>query len=146
MTELQNRKSDFLGCGWKFPPQIDAVTGRVKMSCGEESIRESVRAVLFTGKGERAILPEFGCDIGRYAFSDMSRIDQKSMEQEVVDALIRWEPRILHPKAQIKTDRMSEGMVEILVSCTVRTTNNPYNMVFPYYLSEGSSSFAFGKG
>lgn len=139
MMQLQNRKSDFLGCGWKFPPQIDAVTGRVKLSCGEESIKESVRAVLFTGKGERAMLPEFGCDIGRYAFSDMSRIDQKSMEQEVVDALIRWEPRILHPKAQIITDRLSEGVVEILVSCTVRTTNNPYNMVFPYYLSEGSS-------
>ena len=32
---------------------------------------------------------------------------------------------------------LSEGLVEIHVSYVVRSTNNPYNLVFPYYIQEG---------
>lgn len=133
-----SRAADFLGCGISFPPRVDAVTGRMRMCSREEDIREAVRLILFTGKGERVMRPQFGCGIGRYAFSSMSMIDQKGMEEDVKASLIRYEPRITDIEVTVDSGRMHEGIVEIHVGYVVRSTNNPYNLVFPYYISEGS--------
>lgn len=130
--------ADFLGCGFKFPPCIDPVTGRMQTVSGEEDIAEAVRIILFTGKGERAMQPEFGCGIRKYAFSDMSSADLLNMQEEITDALIRWEPRIVKPEVEFGRERMSDGILEIRISYRVRTTNNPYNLVFPYYMDEGA--------
>lgn len=127
----------FLGCGVSFPPRVDAVTGRLQMSTGEEDIAEAVRLILFTGKGERVMRPDFGCNIRSYAFSTMSMIDQKGMEEEIRAALVRYEPRITDVEVAVDCGRLGMGAVEIRVGYTVRATNNPYNLVFPYYKDEG---------
>lgn len=134
------RMADFLGCGWKFPPKVSPVTGKIETSAGEEDIAEAVRLILFTGKGERAMQPEFGCNIRRYAFSSLSLTDQKSMEEEITQALIRWEPRIKRPEVCLDREQISDGILKIEVRYIVRTTNNPYNMVFPFYLNEGGGT------
>ncbi|MCM1103327.1 MAG: GPW/gp25 family protein [Clostridium sp.] len=131
------RAADFLGCGISFPPRVDAVTGRMQMCAGEEDIAEAVRLILFTGKGERVMRPEFGCDIRRYAFSTMNMIDQKGMEEEIRAALVRYEPRITDVEIAVDCGRLGGGVAEIHVGYTVRATNNPYNLVFPYYKDEG---------
>lgn len=129
--------SDFMGCGLKFPPEADAVTGKLKTVSREEDIAEAVRIILFTGRGERVMQPEFGCDIRKYAFADINTTTLNSMEQDILEALIRFEPRICKPQVTIGKERMREGVLEIKVSYLVRTTNNPYNLVFPYYINEG---------
>ena len=129
--------ADFLGCGISFPPRVDAVTGRMRMCSKEEDIEEAVRLILFTGKGERVMRPGFGCGIRRYAFSTMSMIDQKGMEEEIRTALVCYEPRITDVEVTVEAGRMNEGIAEIHISYVVRATNNPYNLVFPYYINEG---------
>ena len=128
---------DFLGKGWKFPPQIDYATGRIKTVSEEEVIAEAVRVLLLTAKGERVMRPDFGCGLQRYVFSQMDYGTLRSMEREITDAIIAWEPRVVEPEAQVEIDHLSEGYVTITVSYIVRTTNNPYNLVFPYYINEG---------
>ncbi len=130
-------EADFMGCGISFPPRVDAVTGRMQMCSKEEDIEEAVRIILFTGKGERAMRPEFGCGIRKYAFSSMSMIDQKGMEEEIRAALVRFEPRITKVEVSVDCGRIGGGRAEIRVSYVVRSTNNPYNLVFPYYRNEG---------
>lgn len=129
--------ADFLGCGISFPPRVDPVTGRMLMCSREEDIREAVRLILFTGRGERAMKPQFGCGIRKYAFSSMGMTDQKGMEEEIRMALVRHEPRITNIEITVDDGCMSEGKIEIHISYVVRATNNPYNLVFPYYLNEG---------
>lgn len=82
--------------------------------------------------------PEFGCGIQNYAFSDMSMMDLRSMEQDILEAIIRWEPRVIKTEVDIGKEHIEKGFLEISVTYTVRSTNNPYNMVFPYYINEGS--------
>ncbi|MDE5818752.1 MAG: GPW/gp25 family protein [Lachnospiraceae bacterium] len=127
----------FLGCGISFPPRVDAVTGRMRMCSQEEDIEEAVRIILFTGKGERVMRPDFGCGIRKYAFSAMSMIDQKGMEEEIRTALVRYEPRITDVEIQVDCGRIHEGAAQIHIGYVVRATNNPYNLVFPYYINEG---------
>ena len=119
---------DFLGRGWKFPPQVDETTGRIRTVSYEEDIAEAIRIILFTRKGERAMRPEFGSTIYEYLFSTMDFTTVKRMERE---------PRVIEPEVRVDTDRLDEGLIRVEVRYVVRTTNNPYNLVFPYYINEG---------
>lgn len=126
----------FLGVGFKFPVQVDENTGRMKTSSYEEDIQEAIRIILSTKPGERLRNPKFGCGIYEYAFGTMDYTTLSSMQREVRDALIRWEPRI--EDIDVHLDPIpDEGCVNIHISYYVRSTNNPFNMVYPFYINEG---------
>lgn len=133
----QNSVKAFLGTGWKFPVGIDKATGRIQMSSNEESIRESIRIIIGTRKGELPMHPDFGCGIQEYAFETADYTTLYAMKTEVEHALIRWEPRITDVYAQVSDDQIEQGVLMIDVSYVVRATNNQYNLVYPFYISEG---------
>ncbi len=64
------------------------------MSSEEENIRESIKLILMTGKGERVMRPEFGCGLKQYTYETMDYGTMVQMEREIRTALERWEPRI----------------------------------------------------
>lgn len=102
----------------------------------EEDIQEAIRIILMTRKGERLRNPDFGCGIHKYAFASMDFTTVSAMKREIEIALVRWEPRIEDIEVSIDTNQ-EEGMVLIEIGYVVRSTNNPFNLVFPYYISEG---------
>lgn len=126
----------FLGKGFAFPVSVDPVSGRMRMAEGEESIQQAVYLILMTRKGERVMRPEFGCGIHDFAFESMDFGTVSRMEESVREALILWEPRIRDIEVNI-TSGEKEGMMEIHIRYVVRSTNNPYNLVYPFYLNEG---------
>ncbi len=133
----QHSVKAFLGTGWKFPIGIDKATGRIKMSSNEDSIRESIRIIIGMRHGELPMHPDFGCGIQAYAFETADYTTLYSMKTEVEHALIRWEPRITEIHAEVSDERIDEGVLLIQVSYVVRATNNQYNLVYPFYISEG---------
>lgn len=128
---------DFLGKGWKFPVGVDPATGRMRSASSEEDIQEAVRLILLTGKGERMMQPEFGCNLRSFTFDHMDYTTQTQMEREAQEALIRWEPRITDVEVRLERDPGDDGRLLLRVSYVVRATNNPYNLVYPYYINEG---------
>ena len=114
----------FLGTGWKFPVEIDGATGRIKMSSNEESIRESIRIIIGTRRGELPMHPEFGCRIQEYAFESVDYTTLYAMKTEVEHALIRWEPRITDIQAEVSDEQIDQGLLLIQVSYVIRATNN----------------------
>ena len=131
----QDTAKSFLGVGWKFPVSVDETTGRIKTSQFEEDIREAIRIIIMTRKGERMMQPEFGCGLQDYLFAGMDYDTTTQMRLEIQRALINWEPRITDVEVRVET---SDGHLMIHVAYVVRATNNPYNLVFPYFLSEGA--------
>lgn len=127
----------FLGTGWMFPVEIDGATGRIKMSSNEDSIRESIRIIIGTRRGELLMHPEFGCRIQDYAFESVNYTTLYSMKTEVEHALIRWEPRITDIRAEVSDEQIDQGLLSIQISYVVRATNNQYNLVYPFYVNEG---------
>lgn len=128
---------DFLGRGLCFPPRVDPATGRFCMVEAEEDIRQSIYIILMTRKGERAMLPEFGSRIHEYVFELPDLTAENLIATEVVDALTRWEPRIVDIEVELDESEIREGRLIFQIRYTVRDTNNPNNLVFPYYLYEG---------
>ncbi|SET16238.1 GPW/gp25 family protein [[Clostridium] polysaccharolyticum] len=133
--------NQFLGTGFQFPIQIDKATGRMKTSSYEEDIKEAIWIIVMTKKGERVRNPEFGCEIHNYVFASMNIQTLAEMERSVEEALLMWEPRIINTQVHIELDKKKEGAVQIEISYQVRATNNPFNLVFPFYIIEG-----YGKG
>lgn len=128
----------FLGRGWKFPVVVDPATGRIAMSEFEDDIAEAVRIILYTAKGERVMRPDFGCGIHEFVFETTDPTTLSLMEASVEEAITRWEPRVHEVDVKITQEQHDEGKLHISVSYRVRTTNNLYNQVYPFYMHEGT--------
>ncbi|ELY85345.1 GPW/gp25 family protein [Natrinema altunense] len=127
---------EFLGTGWSFPVETDA-RGSVRTSEAEDDIRESIRIILGTAKGERVMRPEFGCEIHDHVFSAATPATLNLIESSVREALVQWEPRIDIEDIDARTDDESPNKVLIDIEYRVRTTNSLSNMVYPFYITEG---------
>ncbi|MFX3632995.1 MAG: GPW/gp25 family protein [Candidatus Pristimantibacillus sp.] len=131
--------ASFLGKGWKFPVQVDATTGRIRMSEGEEDIEESIRIILRTSKGERLMRPEFGCGLREFVFGTTDETSMRLLATDVQDAIRSWEPRVKDVEVDAEPDNAYPGRVLLKVSYVVRSTNNLFNQVYPFYLEEGTN-------
>lgn len=127
----------FLGTGFMFPVQVDENTGRFKMSSYEDDIREAIYIIINTRPGERPMRPEFGCRIYDYMFESMNYTVLSSMKAAVYEAIVAWEPRIREVEVDIDESQIDKGIISINVNYVVRKTNNAYNLVYPFYLTEG---------
>lgn len=128
---------DFLGRGFAFPPVIDPITGKFVMAENEEDIRQSIYLILMTKTKERAMLPSFGCDLHRYIFELPDATFEHLICGEIEEALTNCEPRIREVHAEIESSDFIKGEILIHLQYVVRATNNPNNLVFPYYVEEG---------
>lgn len=129
---------EFLGTGFSFPVQADPLSGRIRMASEEEDIRQAVRIILMTRKGERVMRPDFGCRIYDYAFGTTDDASLYRMKNAVEESLRLWEPRIIDVEAEVTVADGESGLLMIEIGYVVRSTNNPYNLVFPFYINEGS--------
>ena len=129
---------EFLGRGLKFPLQVDPRTGKLAMSEEEEDIREAIGIILRTGQGERVMRPGFGANTMDYAFAPISNTMSHTIADELRNYLLSQEPRIRDVEVMCERQDRLEGTLIINVSYTVRSTNNRYTQVYPFYTTEGS--------
>ncbi len=126
----------FLGIGLGFPPALDA-NGALARAEYEESVRQSIWIILGTAKGERVMRPNFGCGIHELVFANASSATFGRLAEEVHDALLRFETRIDVLDVQVTPDGEGEVLL-ISIDYEVRATNNAFNLVYPFYLQQGT--------
>ena len=127
----------FLGRGWKFPIQVDPVTGRIRMSEGEEDIKESIMIILRTARGERVMRADFGCSLDRFVFNTTDETTLHLLAVNVEEAIRVWEPRVTDVDIKAVVDKQDAGKLMLHIDYRVRSTNNLFNLVYPFYLHEG---------
>ncbi len=134
--ESNSRSKAFLGQGWKFPISVSDNL-KINMSRYEESIRESILIILGTRKGERLMRPDFGCGINDFVFETVNPMTLGRMEVSIREALTRFEPRMNVLGIRISDENIDRGKLLITIEYQVITTNNRFNLVYPFYLKEG---------
>jgi phage baseplate assembly protein W len=123
---------EFIGSGWAFPMRINAIGGIALVSRDRE-IQESIRLILGTAEGERPMRPEFGCGIHDFVFAPADSSTAGRIAHEVRRALDRWEPRITLNDVVITFDAVESNALYIDVQYSIRGSNDPRNLVFPFY-------------
>lgn len=124
---------DFLGVGWTMPVQLSA-EGQVDLAQEEAAVRQSIWMILSTAPGERVMRPDFGCGIHEFVFAAMSGETIGEVMSAVSNALITWEPRIDLESVDVFPDAEQPSRLLIQIHYRVRTTNNRFNLVYPFYL------------
>lgn len=135
LNTLLNNKA-FLGRGWSFPPVV--TEQGVRMSAYEQDIRESLRVLFSTSPGERVNRYDYGCPLRRYVFEPMTVQTLTQMRNDISRAVILFEPRIELEDVSFE-EQPAEGVLLIRLAYTVIRTNNRSNMVYPFYLNEGTN-------
>ena len=131
---------DFLGTGWSFPVGLEkrksAAAADIATAVGDEDIQQAIWIILATAPGERVMRPDFGCGIHDLVFASDDAATRRKVAEEVRRALVVWEPRIdvLDVDAQ---PRERGELLLINVRYRVRSTNNFFNLVYPFYLTRG---------
>jgi Bacteriophage baseplate protein W len=82
-----------LGRGISFPPRIGS-DGRMAFSVGADNVREAIRVILMTDRGERVMLQPFGGGLRTFLFEPNIPATLRLVEERITFALDRWEPRI----------------------------------------------------
>jgi phage baseplate assembly protein W len=128
----------FLGTGWSFPPTFDTTANSVIMTSDETDIQLSLQILLATRKGERVMVPDYGCNLDEMLFEPMTTTFKTYIREMIKTAILYYEPRIDLSSIQVDDSRETEGVILIMLNYTVRTTNSRFNFVYPYYKNEGT--------
>jgi uncharacterized protein len=124
--------NDFIGSGWAFPLRTNA-SGGIALVSRERELEEAMRLILATAPGERPMRPEFGCGIHDHVFDGAGPDSAAVIAAEVRDSLRRWEPRVDVDDVVVTPDPDSPALLHIDIRYTPVSTNDPRNLVFPFY-------------
>jgi phage baseplate assembly protein W len=127
----------FLGTGWKFPVRVSPAGG-LTYSEGEQSVEEAIWILLGTARGERQMLPRFGCGIHDLVFAPNNPATQGNVQHLVKDALTEWEPRIDVLDVNVSSAENEQNTMLIRVDYRIRSNNTFGNLVYPFYITEGA--------
>ena len=127
----------FLGTGWSFPPRFNRAANSVEMVSGEDDIQESLKILLHTRIGERFLVPSYGCDLKAYIFEPLTSSLESKLRDLLTTAILYHEPRI-QPEEIIFRQEPQESLMTIDIAYTIVATNTRHNIVFPFYLDEGT--------
>ena len=130
-----NFSPPYLGSGWAFP--VHESGGATATAAYEQHVGEAIRIILGTEPGERVMRPDFGAGLGAFVFEPINATTLETLRKRVSEALIDWEPRIDLQEVRV-TAAAEDGKLLVEVSYRVRATNSHQNLVYPFYLEEGT--------
>lgn len=137
---LDDSDKTFLGTGWGFPPSFDPHTRAAVMVSREEDIAQSLFILLSTVPGERVMHPTFGCGLKQMVFEHLNESTITEIRDIVRRAVLFFEPRISLDRIEVDIPDHRNGVLELRLDYTIRTTNSRANMVFPLYETEGNQA------
>jgi len=156
-----NGSKSFLGTGWAFPPEFELRQGEMTLRQGEvseylvssvrmvsedEDIRQSLWILLSTNPGERVMFPAFGCGIRAHVFATVTEGMIAELKDLVERAILLFEPRINLENLDVYVRDALDGILDINISYTIRTTNTRGNMVYPFWFRQPSLRAAGENG
>ena len=124
---------EFLGVGWAFP--IGFESHRLKRAEYEDSIRQSIRIILETARGERVMRPDFGCGLHERVFAVNDSSTRGVVADDVREALLQCEPRVDVLDVNVTAAGNEDEVLRISIDYRVRSTDNRFNLVYPFYLN-----------
>jgi phage baseplate assembly protein W len=99
----------------------------IKVAYDLNAIRNSLRNLFNTVKGERYLQPEYGSDLRRYIFEPITERTGSAIASEIKQSINNWEPRVKLTGLQVYgyEDR---NEYEITISLAVPFLTEPLNL------------------
>jgi phage baseplate assembly protein W len=121
-------ESDPYGRGVSWPFRLG--TAGIAESTGVRRVEESMRIILGTQHGERAMRPDFGSNLMSLVFAPNNAASANLARFYVEESLTRWEPRVELDDVTVENDNRDAKLV-ITVTYRLRTANDTHVFVYP---------------
>lgn len=97
----------------------------------EDAVKESIRNLVLTDRGERLFQPSVGCDVRRQLFNNFTPQTKLSIENNIRSTIEQYEPRcqLISVNAQAKDDDNA-----VLITIIFRIINIPNQLVLDIVL------------
>jgi len=111
---------NYMGIAFPFQQGDQSIP---KGATDEDLIKQSIVQIITVQPGERYMNPEFGCRALNFIFEPNGPGLVLYIQQEVQQAITRWEPRALVRDVRVEKNDMFEGQVIVTVEYTVVATS-----------------------
>lgn len=91
------------GRGLGFPVRVGP-DGRLAWSAGEANVRESLRILLLTGRGERLRRPDYGAGLEQFMFEPNTPATWRAIEKRIRKTVETHEPRLRIESLEVRAD------------------------------------------
>ena len=81
--------------------------------------------------------PTFGAGVEDFVFEPNSAALRARLAETIQHTLTQWEPRIELVDVQAIESPQGPNYVLVTIEYRIRSTNELYNMVYPFFLQEG---------
>lgn len=79
--------------GWAFPVEVDEATGRVKLVEDDDCVRQDIRLIVQTDRGERKMRPNFGAGLNRFLFQNVDLVLVNRMSETLAQSTVIFSTR-----------------------------------------------------
>lgn len=77
----------------------------------KEDIKQSLFLIIFTGKGERIYLPDYGADALSYL--DKPQWEQQRLIVSIAESVRKYEPRVSVDSIDVVSSSLKDGIISI---------------------------------
>lgn len=103
------------------------ITNDVAVKTDEDAVRESIKNLLLTDRGERLFQPNLGSDIRATLFESNTPATLTILKQRVLETIANHEPRCTVIDVQLNSD-FDDNTVNIKITFYVRSKEVPISM------------------
>ena len=138
MPILDRRNNQFIedkdtrvSVGIDFPfaivPNKDGYFATTKTTI--ESVKNNIRLLLQTQKGERIFQPNLGMNIRRFLFEQKTEDTQVQIENDIVDTFATWLPFVELREIDIDTSNQDKNQINIKIVFNIKRAPNTIESV-----------------
>jgi len=130
-NQLIEDKDTRVSVGIDFPfarvPNQDGYFSTTKTTI--ESIKNNIRLLLQTQKGERMFQPNLGMNIRQFLFEQITEDTQVQIENDIVDTFNTWLPFVELRKIDIDTSNQDKNQINIEIVFNIKRAPNTIESV-----------------
>ena len=138
MPILDRRNNQFIedkdtrvSVGIDFPfaivPNKDGYFATTKTTI--ESVKNNIRLLLQTQKGERIFQPNLGMNIRRFLFEQITEDTRVQIENDIVDTFATWLPFVELREIDIDTSNQDKNQINIKIVFNIKRAPNTIESV-----------------
>ena len=130
-NQLIEDKDTRVSVGIDFPfariPNQDGFFATTKTTI--ESVKNNIRLLLQTQKGERMFQPNLGMGIRRFLFEQITEDTQVQIENDIVDTFATWLPFVELREIDIDTSNQDKNQINIKIVFNIKRAPNTIESV-----------------
>ena len=92
-----------------------------------DQARSELLHVVFTPKGQRIRMPEFGTDLIKHIFSPNDGVSWDAIKNEIMDSVSRWVPNIQLNNISVVKNELDDAEVYVRLDYSVKEGNKITN-------------------